>query len=348
MPSRPGADGSYARPKLGDVAARAGVSTGTVSNALNHPDRVAPDTLMKVTEAIEALRYTRNGAASALASGTSRTVGLVVIDLMNSLFVDMARGAQRAARHTGLDLQLADCDNDPAQQDSHLRFLAAAQVAGVLLAPLMEPDDSVLELRRAGRPVVMLNYSPADDDYCQVVIDNRQVGRLAAEHMLSLGRRRIAFVGGLHHLQPVAERLIGVKEAVAEVADAALTEIDTIDLNPPSGTALGRDLLARPRDEWPDAIIAVTDLLAMALISEFRTAGVRVPADIAVMGCDHNSMAWGGAVPLSSVAQRGQDMGEQGLELLRRELAEPPQYHRHEKIVLAPELIIRESTVGRS
>jgi LacI family transcriptional regulator len=347
MPSRAAPDAAATRPKVEDVAARAGVSSGTVSNALNHPDKVAPETLLRVTRAIEELGFTRNGAASTLASGTSRTVGLVVVDLMNSLFVDMARGAQRAARRTGFDLQLADCDNDIEQQDSHLRFLDAASVAGVLLAPLSEPDDVVRRMHDAGRPIVMVNYDPADDDYCRVVIDNDRVGYLAASHLIALGRRRIAFVGGLHHVQPVALRLAGVQRAVAEADGVELIEIDTLDLNPPSGAAAGRQILARPAAERPDAIIAVTDLLAMALISEFSRAGVRVPDEIAVLGCDHNSMAWGGAMPLTSVSMRGMEMGELGIELLRRELTEPPGYHRHQSIVLEPELLVRESTVGR-
>ena len=336
-----------ARPKVGDVATRAGVSTGTVSNALNHPEKVSPETLQRVHHAIEELGFTRNGAASALASGRSRTVGLVVIDLMNSLFVEMARGAQRAARRHGYDLQLADSDNDPLQKDSHLRFLGAAQAAGILLADLDEPGETVRALRRDGVPVVMLNYAPADAGYCCVVIDNEQVGYLAATHLIALGRRRLAFVGGLHDIQPVALRLAGARRAVAEHHGVELIEIDTVDLNPPSGAAAGRDILRLDPAGRPDAIIAVTDLLAMALISTFASAGVSVPGDLAVIGCDHNSMAWGGAMPLSSVRMHGQEMGEHGIRLLRRELVEPAAGHRHERVVLTPELVIRESTAGR-
>jgi LacI family transcriptional regulator len=347
MPAGP-FDSTRGRAKLGDVATRAGVSTGTVSNVLNHPDKVAPETLERVTRAIRDLGFTRNGAASTLASGTSRAIGLVVVDLMNSLFVDMARGAQRAAHASGFDLQLSDCDNDVDQQDSHLAFLAAANVAGVLLAPLTDPDEAVFRLRAQGRPVIMLNYSPSADDFCRVVIDNERVGYLAAEHMISLGRRRIAFVGGHHEVQPVRQRLDGVHRAVDAAGGIELREINTVDLNPPSGIAVARGILASPREEWPDAIIAVTDLLAMAMISEFVAAEVRVPGDIAVMGCDHNSMAWGGAMPLTSVTMRGQEMGRRGVELLRREIAEPAARHRHETVVLEPELLVRESTAGRT
>ena len=338
----------HGRVKLEEVAARAGVSAGTVSNALNHPDKVAPATRERVVRAIDELGFTPNGAASALASGSTKTLGLVVVDLMNSLFVDMARGAQRAARSRGYELQLADSDNDVALESSHLDFLSAARVAGVLLAPMHTPHESIDKLRQRGSAVVMLNHTSDTDEFCTVLIDNERVGYIAGRHLIELGRKRIAFVGGMHHLQPVALRRAGVRRAVAESdGDVELIEIDTVDLNPPSGAIVGKRLVDQPATERPDAILAVTDLLAMAIISEFTSGRLRVPQDVAVMGCDHNSAAWGGAVPLSSVTMRGREMGEAGVELLRREILEPAETHVHQTVTLEPELVIRESTIGR-
>ncbi|GAA1440321.1 LacI family DNA-binding transcriptional regulator [Leifsonia poae] len=341
-------DARQARVKLEDVAARAGVSAGTVSNALNHPDKVAPATRERVVRAIAELGFTPNGAASALASGSTKTVGLVVVDLMNSLFVDLARGAQRAARGLGYDLQLADSDNDLELEASHLDFLSAARVAGVLLAPMHTPHESIVKLRQRGSSIVMLNYESDTDQFCTVLIDNERAGYIAARHLIGLGRKRIAFVGGLHHLQPVALRRAGARRAVAEADGAVeLIEIDTVDLNPPSGAIVGKRLVEQPESERPDAILAVTDLLAMAIISEFTAARLRVPEDVAVMGCDHNSAAWGGAVPLTSVTMRGREMGTIGVELLKREISEPAEVHLHQTVTLEPALVVRESTVGR-
>lgn len=344
------ADSTRARrqPKLQDVAARAGVSAGTVSNALNHPEKVAPATLHRVVSAIEELGFTRNGAASTLASGTSTVLGLVVIDLMNSLFVDITRGAQGPARAHGFVLQLADSVNDEDQQFAHLQFLQHARAAGVLLAPIHEPHEGIRFLRDHSIPVVLVNYSADGDDCCTVLIDNEQVGYLAARHLIQLGRTRIAFVGGLNPLQPVTQRRKGVLRAIEEAhGEVQLLDIETADLNPPSGSAAGAAFVAMPREDRPDAVLAVTDLLAMAIISEFRAAGIRVPEDVAVMGCDHNSVAWGGAVPLTSVTLRGQEMGAVAVDLMLAELREPPETHQHRTVVLEPSLIVRESTVGR-
>lgn len=336
------------QPKLHDVAARAGVSAGTVSNALNHPEKVAPATMERVIRAIEELGFMRNGAASTLASGTSNVIGLVVIDLMNSLFVDITRGAQGPARAHGFDLQLADSANDEDQQASHLRFLQNARAAGVLLAPIHEPHESIRFLRDHSIPTVLVNYAADNDDCCTVLIDNEQAGYLAARHLIQLGRERIAFVGGLNPLQPVAQRRKGVLRAVHEAQGSVrLIDIETADLNPPSGSAAGVAFVAMRIQERPDAVLAVTDLLAMAIISEFVAAGIRVPEDVAVMGCDHNSVAWGGAMPLTSVAMRGQEIGAAALELMLAELRESVGEHEHRTIVLEPSLVVRESTVGR-
>ncbi|MGO7983249.1 LacI family DNA-binding transcriptional regulator, partial [Rhizobium johnstonii] len=185
------------------------------------------------------------------------------------------------------------------------------------------------------------------DDLCTVLIDNERVGYIAARHMIDLGLKRIAFVGGLDELQPVALRRAGVRRAVAETQGSVeLIEMNTVDLNPPGGTVIGAELVKLAPSERPDAIVAVTDLLAMAIISEFMAAQLRVPEDIAVMGCDHNSGAWGGAMPLTSVTMRGREMGAVAIELLEREVREAGE-HAHQTVTLEPQLVIRESTVGR-
>ena len=338
-------------PSIADVAELAGVSLGTVSNVLNQPDKVSASTIAKVHRAIEELGFVRNANARSLAAGRSRTIGLVVIDLSNTMFVDVARGAQVAAREAGMNMLLANADNDGEQQDESLDFFDGTRVAGVLLAPLHDSQAGIERLRRHGRPVVVLNYDAEAHDGCSVLIDNEQAGYLAARHMIGLGRTRLAFVGGRDNLQPVHLRRMGVRRAVAEEhGRVRLEEIPTEDLNPPGGTAAGVELAGRPPDERPDAVIAVTDLLGMAIIQVFNGAGIDVPHDIAVMGCDANSAAWGGTIPLTPVQMRGIDMGAEGTRLLLEEVAAATQgvEHEHRTVMLEPSLVVRESTVGRA
>ncbi|WP_348789799.1 LacI family DNA-binding transcriptional regulator [Leifsonia sp. NPDC080035] len=341
-------DAASGPPNMHHVAELAGVSVATVSNVLNHPEKVAQATRDKVFQAIDQLGFTLNQTARALRSGEARTIGLVVVDLTNSLFVDVARGAQAHAQSNALTLQLASANNDLSMQDAHLAFFDSARVSGIILAPMQESDEQIGRVRRHGRPVVVVNFDSRQTDSCRVLIDNERAGYIAAKHLIDLGRTRIAFVAARDDYQPVHQRREGARKAVAEAGGTVrLIELDTVDLDPPGGADAGRRLAEMDPDERPDAVLAVTDLLAMAIINELTSAGVRVPQDVAVMGCDHNSAAWGGAIPLTSVAMQGEEMGRAAVDLLLGELRDAPGTHVHRRVLLQPHLVVRESTLGR-
>ena len=140
----PLADGDNFRaeaPRIQDVARHAGVAIGTVSNVLNNPEKVTDQTRLKVEAAIAELGFVRNSAARALAARRTDTVGLILIDIGNSLFVDIARGAESAASQAQLKLLLANSDSTRSKQDNYLELFDQARVAGVLLTPLEEPLD---------------------------------------------------------------------------------------------------------------------------------------------------------------------------------------------------------------
>ncbi|WP_432570703.1 LacI family DNA-binding transcriptional regulator [Kineococcus sp. SYSU DK005] len=346
---RDGATSTPARtnPSMVEVAARAGVSVGTVSNVLNHPQQVRPATLEKVRAVIEELGFTPNANARSLAGADNRTIGLVVVDLQNTLFVDIARGAQREAAAQRMSLLVTNSDRDDAQQDAHLDLFESARVRGVLLAPLSDPDAGVQRVRRHGTPVVVLNYDSGRRDCCTVLVDNEQVGYLAARHMIDLGRRRLAWVSELGDLQPVQHRSVGVRRALREAGrGVSLTEVDTQHVHGSHARHAVEQILALPARRRPDAVVAVTDLLAAAVVEELQAAGVAVPGDVAVMGCDHDARAWGGAVPLTTVRMEGEQMGAAAVRLLAAEVAEAGE-HTHRTVVVQPSLLVRESSAGR-
>jgi LacI family transcriptional regulator len=339
--------GRSKRPTIEDVAARAGVSVGTASNVLNHPHKVAPATVAKVASVIAELGFSRNSIASALASGDTRTLALVVATLRNSLFVDIAQGAQRVARERGFALHLASADTDVDQQEHHLDLFDSARVSGLMLAPMQNSRPAIDRLRRHGRPIVVLNYDSGSSDVCTVLVDNEQAGYLAARHLIELGRTSIAFVAGMHEFQPVALRQRGVRRAVAQAGGAVrLSELSVKALDAEDGAVIGQQLVDLGRDR-PDAVLAVTDLLAMVIISELIAARLNVPDDIAVMGCDHDSAAWGGAIPLTSVSMEGEEMGAEAVRLLLDEIEHGRDEHQHREVLLTPHLVVRESTAGR-
>ncbi|MDC4233432.1 LacI family transcriptional regulator [Actinomyces sp. B33] len=340
MPSHP-----QGAPRLHDVAERAGVSLGTASNVLNHPERVSETTIERVRAAIEELGFVRNGNASSLASGRPGSIGLVVINLSNSMFVDVARGAQAAARAAGHNLLLADSADDFDAQGENVESFSEARVAGLLLAPMQDSASHIARLKVRGTPVVIINYDQGDDDLCTVVVDNERVGYLAARHMIEIGCTRIALAGGGDEdYQPVRLRRIGVRRAMREAAGrAAFEEIAVDGVKEADGRAVAEIVSARSSGSRPDGIIGVTDSLASALIEGLGEAGISVPGDIAVMGCDRNASAQDCPVPLTSVAMKGQEMGAAAVRLLLEEMARD-EGHEHRRVTLSPELVIRAST----
>lgn len=329
--------------RLKDVAARAGVSAGTVSHVLNHPEKVTDATRARVLRAIEELGFVRDANARSLASGGSRSIGLVAIALGNSLFSEAARGAQVRAREAGLTVLITDSDDDYAVQSSNVDAFVEARVAGLLLAPMQDSTEQIARFTSRGRPVVLLNHDPGTADTCRVVVDNEQVGYLAARHLAEQGCRRLAFVLARPHAQPVALRRQGVRRAVAELGDAVLyEEIVLDDLTAPDGVALAADLLARGPSTRPDGIVAVTDPLAVGLVEELAARGVDVPGEVAVMGCDDNRNAPDCHLTLTTVRMRAYDMGVAAMRLLLEEMAGGD--HVHQRVVLTPHLVPRGST----
>jgi LacI family transcriptional regulator len=337
-------------PKLRDVARHAGVSMGTVSHVLNHPDKVSEKTIARVRASIEALGFVRDANASSLAAGGARSIGLVVIDLGNSLFVDVALGAQEVARAASLNLLMAASQDDFALQGANVDFFNEARVAGLLLAPMQDSSAQMRKLVSRGRPVVLVNYDPGDNVACCVIVDNEQVGYLAASHLISLGCRRLLFVCGDEAIQPVSLRRAGLRRAVAAADGVRFEEVHTPDLTEVSGAALARRIADRGPETRPDGIVAVTDTLAAGFINEAQRLGLSIPGDIAVMGCDDNRTAESTPLALSTVAMQGVDLGRAAMRLLTEELAaarDPHAHpHVHQRVVLEPRLIPRASTQG--
>lgn len=334
-------------PTLRDVAAHAGVSNGTVSHVLNHPEKVSPQTLARVQASIEELGWVRDANARSLAAGGSRSVGLVVIDLGNSVFVDLALGAQQVATANGLNLLLAASQDSFAQQSANVDFFNEARVAGLLLAPMQNSSEQMARFLDRGRPVVLVNYDPGAGGVCSVIVDNEQAGYLAATHLLTLGCRRLMFVHGDLSLQPVRLRLEGFRRAVREAGSGAvLEEAATPDLTVESGRELASRLVGRGPSTRPDGIAAVTDTLASGLIAGLEGQGISVPGDIAVMGCDDNSAAPRVDVSLTTVSMHGEQLGQIAMRLLVEEMDAEAGAHTHQRVVVVPELIVGGSTRG--
>lgn len=191
-----------------DVAAAASVSVGTVSNVLNRPEKVAPATVERVTQAIEKLGFVRNDAARQLRAGRSRSIALIVLDAGNPFFAEVARGAEDRAAESGMSVLLGNSDERPEREDAYLDLFREQRVNGVLVTPVGGGLDRLARLQ-AGVPVVLVDHEDDEGRFGSVSVDDVEGGHLAASHLLSAGRRRIAFIGGPRTIRQVADRLEG-------------------------------------------------------------------------------------------------------------------------------------------
>jgi LacI family transcriptional regulator len=329
-----------------DVAALAGVSVGTVSNVLNRPEKVSADVISRVQAAIDELGFVRNDAARQLRAGRSRSIGLVVLDAANPFFTELARGAEDRAAAEHFTVLVGNSNEDAGREAAYLDLFEQQRVRGVLLSPVGNVVPRLEQLRGRGIPTVLVDRQTDNLSFSSVAVDDLAGGQLAAAHLLSLGRRRIAFVGGPSGIRQVADRLDGARKAIGEVPGASLEVVETESLTVLSGRAAGEAIRLRPAARRPDAIFAANDLLATGLLQGLMLMGdVQVPQQIALIGYDDIEFAAAAVVPLSSIRQPSALIGSTALELLLREASSESGFVPTQ-VVFPPELVVRASTAG--
>ena len=318
------------------------MSVGTVSNVLNSPERVAPATVARVHAAIEELGFVRNDAARQLRAGQSRCVGLLVLDVGNPFFTDVARSAERHAAQSNLVVLLGTSDDDPKRERAYLETFEEQRVFGLLISPVGEDLDRLVALQQRGVPVVLVDRDGAGTPFASVAVDDVAGGRLAVAHLCDQGRTRIAYVGGPHSLRQVSDRLAGARAAADEYPRTTLEVIPTDELSVLAGRAAGERLCALPADRRPNAVFCANDLLAIGMLQALTSSGVGVPDDVALIGYDDIDFARSAAVALSSIRQPSADIGVTAIDLLLAAAEAPEAEPRH--VVFLPELVARAST----
>ncbi|GAB2455550.1 LacI family transcriptional regulator [Conyzicola lurida] len=326
-----------------DVAALAGVSMSTVSNVLNRPERVSADSVDRVLRAIDQLGFVRNDAARQLRTGRSTLIGLAVINISNPFFTDVATGVEQAARDAGYSVLLGNSASRPEGEVGFLDLFEKQRVDGVLIVPSGDVLDKLDGLRRRGTPAVLIDRVDDRRTFSSVSTDDVVGGRLAGEHLLAIGRRRIWFIGADLGVRQMRDRLDGLREAVRAVPGATVSVEISAHLNAEDGIAYGRRIAALPAAERPDAVFAANDMVALGLLQAFTGSGIRVPHDIAIVGYDDIVFSAAAAIPLTSVRQPSQRMGSTAATLLIDQLAGDAE---HRSIVYEPELVVRSSTAG--
>jgi LacI family transcriptional regulator len=328
-----------------DVAEEADVSLSTVSNVLNRPDIVAPDTQARVREAINRLKFVPNNSARQLRGGRSSTIGIVVFDLSNPYWGEVTAGAESALAETGFVLMVGSSDTSAAKEERILRGFDEHRPEGVLVASVRDFEE-LMPIYERGTPVVLLGEGAETLPMSYVGIDDRRGGQLGADHLFDLGHTRIGFVNGPVARYAWAERRRGVMDSIQSRGldwGQAVLEITIETPSAREGDAVVDAMLqADPR---PTALFCANDLVALGVLRRFAALGMHVREDCAIVGFDDIEVAALLSPPLTSIRVPAYELGRRAAQILIDQITNPgttSAQHVH----FQPELIVRESSFG--
>lgn len=324
-----------------DVADRAQVSRATVSRVLNNHPNVAGDIRARVQAAMLDLSYNPNRAARRLRGNSNDVIGLIIPDIQNPVFVAVARGVEDAAYKHGINMLLCNTDDDVDKQQAYLKVMQAEQAAGLIIVPTHTRDARpLLDVQRAGMPIVLFDRQVQRFHADTIKTDNILGAQIAINHLIDLGRKRIAMIGGIEYLTPARERHQGYVDALLHAG----REVDTAlvvngDFKADSGYAITRELMLRPNP--PDAIFTANSLMAMGALRALHELKIDIPQDVALVSFDDIPWAENLNPPLTVVAQPAYELGVQSVALLRNRFTQPDA--PIQTVILQPRLIVRES-----
>lgn len=325
---------------LADVAAEAGVSLATASKALNNQPRVSDATRAKVTDIARRLGYAPNTFAQSLATGKTNSIGIITSDLVGRWSIPVLIGAEDELGNASNTVLLSNARGDALLERNSLDFLISRNVDGILVAGQETNPRPPLHIP-AHVPLVYA-YAPSEDPQdCSVTCDNVQAGRLAVEHLLSCGKRKIAIIAGSDTFNAATDRLQGALEALHHANLEPAGPVRFNEWSEAWGRAATRLLLDQHVDF--DGVVCQSDQIARGCLSTLRQEGLVVPHDVAVIGHDDwQVLTLGSIPPLTSITNQIEEVGH----LAARNLLDAIQGHPHHGIEYVPcRVIQRESTL---
>lgn len=324
-----------------DVAARAGISYTTVSHVVNGTRPVSDPVRIKVEAAIAELGYVPSGVARSLRARATGTIGLLVPNASNPYFAELARGIEDHAERNGYSVILCNSDDDGDKQLRYLRVLLERRIDGLIVATVASDPAFVQALAAVKVPLMLVDRSLDGVQADRVQVDHELGGYLATRHLLELGHRRIACIGGPASTQVVQLRAVGYRRALQEAAIEALPVVDCA-FTSPGGHAAALALLTG--GEVPTAIFAGNDMIALGVLRAAAECAVRVPEQLSLVGFDDIEVSRYLHPALTTIGQRIGQLGEQAAERLLARVRDPglPAEQR----LLEPTLILRESTAA--
>ena len=330
-------------PTIHQVAARAGVSTATVSRVLATADGVSQELTARVLAAVAELGYRPNRAARNLRKRVVQIVGLVISDIQNPFFTSVVRGIEKVLEEHGYTLLLSNTDEDPQREMLHLATLSAEGVAGILLAPAQSDSVELRRFIRSGPPLVIIDRSVVGMSVDTVKVNNEEGTFHAISHLIAQGHRHIALISGPDQITTAHERRLGYQRALATAGiDRVADYIQVSDFRQAGGYAAMMCLLNLPQP--PTAILTANNLMTLGALQAIHDRSLRIPQDIAIVGFD--DMPWAASLqpPLTAVAQPTFELGVAAAQLLLDRIHDPER--ALQQVILDTQLVVRASSTG--
>lgn len=328
-----------------DIARDLGVSVVTVSKVVRNVPDISQETRGRVLKRIKELNYTPNAAAQALVTGRSRVIALIVPDLVHPFFAEVAKGLSAVLRSKAYSLVISSSEDDPALEQKEIEHLLARGVDALIIASVQTTAESFGRIEERHIPYVLIDRKVDTLPAHFIGVDDELVGRLATEHLLDVGCRRIAHIAG-SGVSSAVGRLEGYrrtleKHGLSAADDSIVSRAHGDDLGDVTGyEAMQRLLALRPR---PDGVFCYNDPTAMGAMLAILDHGLKIPDDIAVIGCGDVQYSKFLRVPLTSISQQTEAMGRKAGQLALS-LLKARGTGRVRTILLTPRLEVRQST----
>ena len=325
-----------------DIARRLDISYATVSRALNDRYGVHPETKEKILAMAQEMNYFPNAIARGLVNKHTETIGLVIPDITNPFFPEVARGIEDRAEEKGYSVFLCNTNWEQEREAKYLSLLRKKRVDGIILAPVSNKSPLEKGFYDRSMPLVFVSEVRRGMGKSYVAIDNVHGGYIATRHLIHKGYRRIGFFGAAQDELTSEERYQGYKRALRE---AGLREYKKFVRFGDYSTNTGNRLITGmiKKGDYPDAVFAVNDLFALSVMQGILGSGLNIPRDIAVIGFDDIPFASFPEIRLTTVAQPKYQMGRIAADLLLEQIYEKSGAEKKE-IILETELIERGTT----
>ncbi len=335
-----------------DIAKKLNLSYSTVSRALNSSSLVNEKTMKRIQEEARKMGYTPNALARGLVLKKSGIIGMIIPDITNPFFPALARGAEDRAVERGYNLLVCNTDWNIKLETRHLKLIQEKKVDGLILSSINLENKYLETIIERGYPLVFVSRVYPGVDVNFVGMDTHYGGYLAGKHLVELGHRKIAFIGGKFSIGSVQGRFLGFLKALKESG----VEFDRSlaiegEFNIESGYTRALELFSS--NERITAVFAANDLVAIGVMKAVRELGLSVPEDVSVVGYDDIFVASIPGVELTTVFQEKRRMGELAVDMLLDEINSSLDDKRHggkakkKRVILKPRLIVRKTTARR-